>query len=98
MSTKSLGECQVKGEALISLCEVELGQLGSGLSTTSAAYTVHAKWRDAGCIHEDFVGAQIPDVRVPPEKRHADGLYHQEYIVQDPAQVRLRYMFYVELQ
>lgn len=79
----------------MALCEVELGRPGTGLSTTSAAATVHPKWRDAGCIHEDFVGTQIPDVRVPPA--HAGGLY-PEYIVQDPAQVRLQYLFHVRLQ
>ncbi|KAJ6034592.1 uncharacterized protein N7446_009344 [Penicillium canescens] len=98
MSTKSLGYCQGQKQALMALCEVELGRPGTGLSVTNAAATVHSKWRDAGCIHEDFVGTQIPDVRVPPEQVYASGLYHPEYVVQDPAQVRLQYLFRVQLQ
>jgi poly [ADP-ribose] polymerase len=98
MSTKSLGYCQGQGEALISLCEVELGKLDSGLSTTVASSTVHTKWRDAGCIHQDFMGSQIPDVRAPPAQGRPGGLYHPEYIVQNAAQVRLQYLFHVQLQ
>ncbi|KAJ5262987.1 hypothetical protein N7524_008292 [Penicillium chrysogenum] len=96
ISTKSAGYCQQKGEALILLCEVELGK-SSALSVHHVGGTVHTKWRDAEYIHADFKGFRVPDVRVGTTTGTGSGFYHSEYVVKNPAQIRQRYLFHVKV-
>ncbi|CAG8027222.1 unnamed protein product [Penicillium nalgiovense] len=97
ISTKSAGYCRQRGEALILLCEVELGK-SSALSVHHAGSTVHMKWRDAEYIHPDFKGFRVPDVRVGTTTAGIrSNFYHCEYVVENPAQIRQRYLFHVNV-
>ncbi|KAJ5198874.1 hypothetical protein N7472_004078 [Penicillium cf. griseofulvum] len=99
MATKSAGYCRQKGgEALMLLCEVELGT-GNALSGYYAGSTVHDKWRDAGYIHPDFKGCKVPDVHAGTKTARGapSNLYHSEYIAHSPAQIRQRYLFHVNI-
>ncbi|CAI7604453.1 unnamed protein product [Penicillium glandicola] len=99
MSTKSAGYCGQRGEALMLLCEVELGTSSAGISAHHVGGTVHKKWRDAGYIHPDFKGSQVPDVHagIVTADDPSSGLYHSEYVIQNPAQIRQRYLFHVTI-
>ncbi|KAJ6185653.1 hypothetical protein N7519_006954 [Penicillium mononematosum] len=60
--------------------------------------TVHKKWRDAEYIHPDFKGFRVPDVRVGTTTAGGrSGFYHSEYVVENPAQIRQRYLFHVKV-
>lgn len=97
ISTKSAGYCQEKGEALMLLCEVELGKL-SAFSDQFIGRTVHQKWRDAGYIHPSFKGTKVPDVHAGTKASASlVGLYHSEYVAKSPAQIRQRYLFHVNI-
>lgn len=96
ISTKSAGYCRQKGEALMLLCEVELGK-SSAVSVERVGKTVHKKWRDAGYIHPDFKGTQVPDVLAGTRSSSSSGLYHSEYVAKSPAQIRQRYLFHVKI-
>ncbi|KAJ5958351.1 uncharacterized protein N7479_005501 [Penicillium vulpinum] len=97
ISTKSAGYCRQKGEALMLLCEVELGK-SSTLSHHHAGGTIHKKWRDAGYIHPDFKGTQVPDVHAGTKSSSShSGLYNSEYVAHTPAQIRQRYLFHVKI-
>ncbi|KAJ5398811.1 hypothetical protein N7465_009300 [Penicillium sp. CMV-2018d] len=96
ISTKSAGYCRQKGEALMLLCEVELGK-SSAVSVERVGKTVHKKWRDAGYIHPDFKGTRVPDVLAGTRSSSSSGLYHSEYVAKSPAQIRQRYLFHVKI-
>ncbi|CAG8259299.1 unnamed protein product [Penicillium nalgiovense] len=97
ISTKSAGYCRQRGEALILLCEVELGK-SSALSVHHAGSTVHMRWRDAEYIHPDFKGFRVPDVRVGTTTAGIrSNFYHCEYVVENPAQIRQRYLFHINV-
>ncbi|KAF7528877.1 hypothetical protein PCG10_009591 [Penicillium crustosum] len=97
ISTKSAGYCRQKGEALMLLCEVELGK-ASAVSDRHGGRTFHKRWRDAGYIHPDFKGTQVPDVDAGTATlNNYSGLYHSEYVAKSPAQIRQRYLFHVKI-
>lgn len=97
ISTKSAGYCRQQGEALMLLCEVELGTT-SAISVHYTGSTVHKAWRDAGYIHSDFKGSWVPDVHAgTTTASDSDGFNHSEYVVQNPAQIRQRYLFHVKI-
>ncbi|KAJ5851082.1 hypothetical protein N7455_010938 [Penicillium solitum] len=97
ISTKSAGYCRQKGEALMLLCEVELGK-ASAVSDRHGGRTFHKRWRDAGYIHPDFKGTQVPDVDAGTATLNDyPGLYHSEYVAKSPAQIRQRYLFHVKI-
>jgi poly [ADP-ribose] polymerase len=105
MATKSAGYCRQKdGQALMLLCEVELGRFelgtGSTLSRHHLGSTVHERWRDAGYIHPDFKGCKVPDIHAGTKTANGarSNLYHSEYIAQSPAQIRQRYLFHVNIR
>ncbi|EQB52283.1 hypothetical protein CGLO_08092 [Colletotrichum gloeosporioides Cg-14] len=119
MSSKSANYCNSYssgGEALLLLCEAELGdpiqkltnasynagdsaKAGGMLSTWGQGRTGPSKWIDASAVHPSLKGIQMPDTTVTPgdtNVQHA-GLYYNEFIVYDVAQVRLRYLFRVKM-
>ncbi|KAJ5602726.1 hypothetical protein N7537_005682 [Penicillium hordei] len=97
ISTKSAGYCRQKGEALMLLCEVELGK-ASAVSDHHVGRTVHQKWRNAGYIHPDFKGIRVPDVRAGTTTSNSyPGLYYSEYVAKSPSQIRQRYLFHVKI-
>jgi poly [ADP-ribose] polymerase len=95
ISTKSAGYCRALGEALMLLCEVELGK-SSSLSTEHRGCDFYQTWCDAGDIHPDFKGTQVPDLDAKKTSMSSQ-LYHSEYVVHNPAQIRQRYLFHVVL-
>ncbi|KAL7945314.1 poly polymerase catalytic domain-containing protein [Trichoderma barbatum] len=71
-----------------------------GMETTwGMGMTAPPKWKDAGEVHESLQGIQIPDVTHKPCDTNIDGAYLQynEYICYDVAQVKLRYLFRVQM-
>ncbi|OQE40184.1 hypothetical protein PENCOP_c006G04340 [Penicillium coprophilum] len=97
ISTKSAGYCRLKGEALMLLCEVELGK-SAALSRHVIGGTVHKAWRDAEYIHTDFKGSKVPDVHAGTVTSSGTrSLYYSEYVAKSPAQIRQRYLFHVKI-
>ncbi|KAF3296792.1 hypothetical protein TWF132_009302 [Orbilia oligospora] len=68
------------------------------MSTFGMGKTAPKKWMDAGEVHEDMKGIQMPN----PEDRTGDSnvkgayLQYNEYICYSTAQIKLRYLFYVD--
>ncbi|KAF5557973.1 hypothetical protein FPHYL_7568 [Fusarium phyllophilum] len=119
MSSKSAGYCcsyNTGGEALLLLCEAELGDPIQKLvdsscnagtdakkkgmhSTWGQGRTGPSKWIDAGVVHESLKGIKMPDPNVKPGDTNVSGagLYYNEYICYDVAQVKLRYLLRVKI-
>ncbi|RGP59565.1 poly adp-ribose polymerase [Fusarium longipes] len=119
MSSKSAGYCcsyNSGGEALLLLCEAELGDPIQKLtgaryeagetakkqgmhSTWGQGRTGPSKWIDAGVVHEGLKGIKIPDPNVKPGDTNIPnaGLYYNEYICYDVAQIKLRYLLRVKI-
>lgn len=68
-------------------------------STWGQGRTGPSKWKDAACVHPSLEGIKIPDVSVTPGDTNVAGagLYYNEFIVYDVAQVKLRYLFRVRM-
>ncbi|KAF9769268.1 hypothetical protein IL306_013356 [Fusarium sp. DS 682] len=119
MSSKSAGYCcswNTGGEALLLLCEAELGdpiqkltQASYNAGTDAKKQGMHStwgqgrtgpsKWIDAGVVHESLKGIKMPDPDVKPDDTNVPGagLYYNEYICYDVAQVKLRYLLRVKI-
>ncbi|KAL4921926.1 poly polymerase catalytic domain-containing protein [Aspergillus aurantiobrunneus] len=70
------------------------------IATLGKGHTIPAGWKDAGCIHPDLQGIQVPDTS-SGTANHKTGhgyLMYNEYIVYDVAQIRLRYLFFVDMR
>ncbi|CAI7638674.1 unnamed protein product [Penicillium palitans] len=65
--------------------------------STKSAGTVHIKWRDAGYIHPDFKGTQVPDLHAGTTGNTSGSLWHSEYVAKSPAQIHQRYLFHVKI-
>ncbi|KAL6240017.1 hypothetical protein BDW75DRAFT_196742 [Aspergillus navahoensis] len=70
------------------------------IATLGKGRTIPAGWKDAGCIHPDMRGIQVPDADSGTANHETDKGYLQynEYIVYDVAQIRLRYLFFVDMR
>ncbi|KAK3985736.1 putative poly polymerase 2 [Cladorrhinum sp. PSN332] len=57
------------------------------------------KWKDAGCVHPSLEGVSMPDTSIIPGDTDVPGagLWYNEYITYDVAQVRLRYLFRIKM-
>ncbi|PTB78739.1 PARP-domain-containing protein [Trichoderma longibrachiatum ATCC 18648] len=68
-------------------------------STWGMGMTAPPKWMDAGVVHESLKGIQMPDINEKPCATNVDGAYLQynEFICYDVAQVKLRYLFRVQM-
>jgi hypothetical protein len=54
--------------------------------------------KDAGCIHDSLKGVMMPDGAPGPNKLHKGGyLLYDEYVAYDVSQLRLRYLFGVQM-
>ncbi|KAK6345248.1 hypothetical protein TWF718_007174 [Orbilia javanica] len=68
------------------------------MSTFGMGRTAPKAWMDAGEVHEDLKGVQMPN----PENKTGDSnvkgayLQYNEYICYSTAQIKLRYLFYVD--
>ncbi|KAL4931161.1 putative poly(ADP)-ribose polymerase PARP [Aspergillus undulatus] len=71
------------------------------IATLGKGQTIPAGWKDASCIHPDLQGIQVPDMSngtANHDVRAGGGyLQYNEYIVYDVAQIRLRYLFFVNM-
>ncbi|KAK6359719.1 hypothetical protein TWF696_000861 [Orbilia brochopaga] len=68
------------------------------LSTFGMGKTAPKAWMDAGDVHPDLKGVRMPDPSVTPGDSGVPGAYLQynEYICYSTAQIKLRYLFYVD--
>ncbi|KAK2608708.1 hypothetical protein QQS21_002697 [Conoideocrella luteorostrata] len=68
-------------------------------STWGMGSTGPNKWMDAGQVHKGLKGIKMPDTTTVPGPTKIDGawLQYNEYICYDIAQVKLRYLFHVEM-
>lgn len=96
--------CDVElGDPMLELksCDFSAGELAkqSGkIATLGRGNSAPANWKDAGCVHESLKGVKMPDVSVPAVLTAVQSsLFYNEYIVYDVAQVRQRYLFYVNM-
>lgn len=72
-------------------------EMGS-ISTLGQGVIVPADWKDAACVHESLKGVSMPDMTNPPVNGGmGTHLQYNEYIVYDIAQIRLRYLFRVQI-
>lgn len=80
------------------LCEVELGS-SDIIATRHIGATTHKKWRDAGYIHTNLKGIQVPDLHAgQTNTARGSRFYHSEYVALDPAQIIQRYLFHVTVR
>lgn len=70
------------------------------IATLGKGRTVPAGWKDAGCIHPDLKGIQVPDTNSGTASHDSNQGYlmYNEYIVYDVSQIRLRYLFFVDMR
>ncbi|PYH94648.1 poly polymerase [Aspergillus ellipticus CBS 707.79] len=67
------------------------------VATLGRGRSIPAKWKDAACVHPDLKGVTMPDMSVPAADTQSRGLWYNEYIVYDVAQIRQKYLFHVEM-
>lgn len=70
------------------------------VSTWGVGQMAPRKWRDAGEVHESLKGIRMPDVTSEPcgpTNEAGAWLQYNEYIAYDVAQIRLRYLFRVQM-
>ncbi|KKK26234.1 hypothetical protein ARAM_004958 [Aspergillus rambellii] len=69
------------------------------ISTLGKGRMIPGGWKDAGCVHPDLQGIQMPDPNIKTTNREGNdaNLLYNEYIVYDVAQIRQRYLFYVHM-
>jgi poly [ADP-ribose] polymerase 2/3/4 len=77
----------------------DTAKAGGMHSTWGQGRTGPSQWKDAGSVHPSLQGVKIPDVTVKPSDTGVPGagLYYNEYIAYDVAQIRLRYLFRVRM-
>ncbi|KAL2834935.1 poly polymerase catalytic domain-containing protein [Aspergillus cavernicola] len=69
------------------------------IATLGKGRTVPGGWKDAGCVHSELQGIQMPDTSGPAQNGDKQAhLMYNEYIVYDVAQIRLRYLFFVDMR
>ncbi|KAL4765399.1 putative poly(ADP)-ribose polymerase PARP [Aspergillus foveolatus] len=70
------------------------------IATLGKGRSIPAGWKDAGCIHPHLKGIQVPDADSGTTDHKTDQGYllYNEYIVYDVAQIRLRYLFFVDMR
>ncbi|MCJ1433535.1 hypothetical protein MMC27_002898 [Xylographa pallens] len=68
-------------------------------ATWGKGLTGPAGWKSAECVHKELKGVTMPDTTRPPGPTGVDGagLYYNEYIAYDVAQIRLRYLLRVKM-
>ncbi|KAI9038281.1 putative poly(ADP)-ribose polymerase PARP [Aspergillus affinis] len=75
----------------------EEAQKAGKIATLGRGSSVPAGWKDAGCVHPDLKGVQMPDVEQGPAAATSNCLLYNEYIVYDVSQIRQRYLFQVHM-
>jgi poly [ADP-ribose] polymerase len=68
------------------------------IATLGRGTNIPAGWKDAACLNPTLAGVKMPDVAVSSAKAdQTRGLWYNEYIVYDVAQIRQRYLFQVKM-
>ncbi|KAL3482347.1 poly polymerase catalytic domain-containing protein [Aspergillus californicus] len=78
----------------------ENAKKNGSIATLGKGQTIPGGWKDAGCVHPDLQGIQMPDTSSGPAQHNGNNqasLLYNEYIVYDIAQIRLRYLFFVDM-
>ncbi|KAI5293085.1 hypothetical protein KEM52_005845 [Ascosphaera acerosa] len=68
------------------------------IATLGRGSSVPGGWKDAGCVHESLQGVSMPDVGMNTASTDSSLLFYNEYIVYDVAQIRQRYLLYVNMR
>ncbi|KAJ5209988.1 hypothetical protein N7491_009799 [Penicillium cf. griseofulvum] len=83
------GACYNAGEEAIKAGKI--ATLGRGTN-------IPGGWKDAACLSPTLAGVKMPDMAVVSAKEDSSrGLWYNEYIVYDVAQIRQRYLFQVKM-
>ncbi|KAI9812723.1 MAG: hypothetical protein M1827_004479 [Pycnora praestabilis] len=69
------------------------------VATWGKGLTAPVGWKDASCVNPALKGIKIPDISNPPGPTGFPGAYLQynEFIAYDVAQIKLRYLFRVQM-
>ena len=68
------------------------------LATLGRGRAVPAGWKDAGVVHPDLKGVQMPDVAISSGQDNSSAsLLYNEYIVYDVEQIQQKYLFQVHM-
>ncbi|KAG0154574.1 hypothetical protein PDIDSM_142 [Penicillium digitatum] len=67
------------------------------IATLGKGSNIPGGWKDAGCLNPSLQGVTMPDVAMGMTEDPQSGLYYNEYIVYDVAQIRQRYLFQVKM-
>lgn len=68
------------------------------LATLGLGQSVPAGWKDAGVVHSNLKGVQMPDVAISSGQDNSSAsLMYNEYIVYDVKQIRQKYLFHVHM-
>lgn len=68
------------------------------IATHGKGSAIPGGWKDAACVNPALQGVKMPDVSVPGKTYEKAWLQYNEYIVYDVAQIRLRYLFFVDMR
>ncbi|KAI9371850.1 poly polymerase catalytic domain-containing protein [Aspergillus egyptiacus] len=70
------------------------------IATLGKGRMIPGGWKDASCVRPDLQGIQMPDTASEPAEHDYQKvcLQYNEYIVYDVAQIRLRYLFFVDMR
>jgi poly [ADP-ribose] polymerase len=68
------------------------------LATLGKGRNIPGGWKDAVCLNPALQGVTMPDVEIKQQQAQSAGLYYNEYIVYDVAQIRQRYLFQVHIK
>ncbi|KAJ5520924.1 hypothetical protein N7463_001377 [Penicillium fimorum] len=67
------------------------------IATLGRGTNIPGGWKDSACLNPALEGVKMPDVTVGAVKEEHRGLWYNEYIVYDVAQIRQRYLFQVKM-
>lgn len=67
------------------------------IATLGKGHHIPGGWKDAGCVNPALAGVKMPDVAIQNPDNINGGLFYNEYIVYDVAQIRQRYLFQVKM-
>ncbi|KAJ5371769.1 hypothetical protein N7517_003775 [Penicillium concentricum] len=68
------------------------------IATLGRGSNIPGGWKDSACLNPTLAGVKMPDVAVGGVKgKQYGGLWYNEYIVYDVAQIRQRYLFQVKM-
>ncbi|KAJ5731537.1 poly polymerase catalytic domain-containing protein [Penicillium malachiteum] len=76
----------------------EKARAAGKVATLGQGRTVPAGWKDASVLNANLQGVKMPDMTAGQRNDGKAYLQYNEYIVYDVAQIRQRYLFYVQMK